>query len=76
MDTIYERVRQAWANFNTLTTCDAPICVVHEFWTRTSALRIVTPKAGQRAALQEDCRANPRSIVNGESLDVKDDALF
>ena len=37
---------------------------------RPDTLRVVTPKTAQAATLEEDSRANARSIVDGESLDV------
>jgi hypothetical protein len=38
------------------------------------AFRVVAPGAPQRAAFQEDRGANPRPVVNGVPLDVKDHA--
>jgi hypothetical protein len=40
--------------------------------TGPDGLGVVTPPAGERAALQEEGRADARTIADGETLDVEE----
>ena len=62
------------AGLDTGPTADAAALVEQALAPQCLALGIVTPLAAQRTALQKDSCADPRPVVDGESLDVKDDS--
>ena len=42
-----------------------------QLWIKLLRFRTVAPGTAQRTALQEDCGADPRTILNGKRLNVK-----
>ena len=52
---------------------DAQVRAQHHLRAEELALRVVAPGAAQRAAFEEDSRADPRPIVGREAHDVEDD---
>ncbi len=72
---VHLRHRPAFADFDARAAPDAPVGLHAVFRTGRPALRIVTPQALQRTALEEHRRADTGTIVNGVSLYIEYDAL-
>ena len=48
----------------------------HEVWGEILRLWIGTPAASQGTTLHEDRGPNARSVMDGETLDIKNDSFF
>ena len=64
------------AHLEAVPAIDALVRIEHDLGSKADALRVLAPEAAERAALQEDGRADAWSVVDGEPLDVEDDTLF
>jgi hypothetical protein len=57
-------------------TADAALLEINHFRLFKLAFGVMTPSAAERAAFQKDGCANPRSVVDGESHDIKNEARW
>ena len=65
-----------WARLEAVPAVDALVIIEHDLGIGTDALGVLAPEAVERAALQENGRADAWTVVDGEPLDIEDDALF
>ena len=74
VDTIVDGMGMVRTGFDAGATCDATRRGVSYLGAQVAPLRIVAPETAKRASLQEDRRADPGSVMDGKTLDVKDEA--
>ena len=63
-----------WTRFHACPASDAAVRCDEDLGSRAHTFRIVAPPAGERAALEEDGRADPRAIMHAESLHIEDES--
>ena len=74
VSTLFEYVGAARTGSYALTAANAAIWEEMQLGLQSQPFRVVTPEATERAPFEEDSGSNPGSIVDGETLDVEDDA--
>jgi hypothetical protein len=62
------------ADGNAVTAPDAPVSMQHEFFLGGDRFGIVAPHAVKRASFQKNRRADARSVIHREALDIEDGA--
>ena len=63
------------AAFDALPAADASFFFVSHKGLRFNAFRVVAPPAGQRASFHKNRTADPRAVMDGVFLDIKNDAV-
>jgi hypothetical protein len=58
-----------------ISASDAPIVAKNQLLVPGNGLGIMTPFAVERTPLQEYSRANPWTVIDGETLDVENETL-
>ena len=75
MDALAERQRSLRAGVHTASAPHARLRAVPECGLGVDTLRVLTPRAAQRAALEKQRAAKPRTVVHGKALAVKNDPV-
>ena len=75
MDALAERQRALRAGVHTASAPHARLRAVPERGLWVDALRVLTPRAAQRAALEKQRAAKSRTVVHGKALAVKNDPV-
>ena len=75
MNAVFDCVARAvFAHVHAGEATDTPTGVGLNFRFRRKGFRVVTPCAAELATLQKDDGANPGTVVQGEPLDMRDEA--
>ena len=73
MDAVFQFMRVVRARYDTPAAGYAPVRKIAELPGGMLSLRVMASETAQRASFEEDCRADARSVVEGETLYVENE---